>query len=188
MVTVGFSYPSEKLAQWVESMKDIGGHDGGRYHEGRSPTDEMAQVLGEWKADAQLGGDAPTAGNLVEHTVEKVSLSDGATVVVAGQRGDGEHARIDYVDVIPTGGKGTAERYEAEFMRLHNYQIEKSDVASGGELVRLGNTPGNARFRFKGAAGTYTLKIGYVDETDGVAKFAIGLEQGSAAPNDGPEK
>ena len=72
--------------------------------------------------------------------------------------------------------------YEAEFMRIWNYRIQKYDKASGGEMLvsRTGNGIGRAQLRFNGPAGDYQIKVGYVDDLGGVAHYKVSVQQPTA--------
>jgi hypothetical protein len=193
-VSLGLAYPTERIMQMVHTIHDA---EQGRNRPSQSnedsapaepaPTKDIGQVVGEWWADKELGGASPAAENLTSRTFENVAIKTGATVTVSGRRGGGEHARIDYVELAPMAGPGAAVRYEAEFMRLNHYNIEKLQGASGGEIVRLADNSGTgtAGFRFQGADGSYRVKVGYVDESDGKSSFALGVQDSAAAV--GPE-
>lgn len=60
-------------------------------------------------------------------------------------------------------------KFEAENAQLSGYQIENSQRASGGKMIRLpgSTTSGSAIFNFSNSPGTYELFLGYVDESDG---------------------
>lgn len=67
---------------------------------------------------------------------------------------------------------------EAEDMALSGeYQREKNQFASGGEVISLrggdNDDSGSASFDFKGAHGQYNLKITYFDENDGVGQIKL---------------
>jgi hypothetical protein len=185
-VSISLAYPSEHLAQMMQDLlqrraaqpHDAGHDDDGGREAEAAPIDNIGQVVATWHSNENLGGDAPSAQNLASRVVENVTVKTGATITISGRRGGGEHARIDYVEFAPPAGGGPAMRYEAEFMRLENYQIEKWGFVSGGELVRMrdGRNEGSASFRFQGADGTYRVTVGYVDEADGKSAFAFGVQ------------
>jgi hypothetical protein len=189
-VSLTLGYPSERLVQMLQDLQrrataPRGGNGGaarGNEPADPAPTDKIGLVAATWHADAELGGDSPSAGNLTSRVFENVSLKTGVTITVSGRRGGGEHARIDYVEFASPAAGGPATRYEAEFMRLDNYQIEKVSAASGGELVRMrdGRNDGSASFRFQGADGVYRVTLGYVDENDGKSAFALGVLDATA--------
>ena len=63
------------------------------------------QSLGKVKLDQKLGGNRPTADNLVRRTVrERVSLQSGDRFTVVGQEDANEHARLDYVEFVRVEG------------------------------------------------------------------------------------
>lgn len=197
-VSLSLAYSSERLVGMMQAMHEHGammhdhGHSGAQAnnHSERAaaaPTEKIGQVVDTWNAEADLAGDSPRAENLTTHVTENVALRPGMTISISGRRGGGEHARVDFVEVAPAPGTGPAQRYEAEFMRLENYQIEKLTFASGGELVRMSdrNDTGTVRFHFQGAEGTYRVTVGIVDETDGQSAYALGVLDPTALESTG---
>lgn len=178
-VTLGFSYPTARILKMVEDLQQAQAK-----HEHHEPGSAKAlsiegEVISQWTADRQLGGDTPSSSNLTTRKTDGISIKPGSTVVLTGRRHEGEHARWDYVELTPVAG-GSPQRFEAEYMRLAGYSIETFRDASGGEVIKT-DGDGTARFRFNGAAGDYEVTIGYVDENDGRAPFAFSV----LAPNSG---
>lgn len=184
-VTLDGSYSSQRLVQLIRDMntkKPSGPHGGHREQkiEGR--------VIDTWVADQDLGANSPTPALQATRTIENVALKQGMAVVISGQREDGEHARLDAVEVIPSAG-GAALRFEAENMVLSHYSRESLPFASGGKVVLAREfDPASARFQFPAADGSYTIKVRYLDENDGKSKFSVSLidpptgdENGNAA-------
>ncbi|MBD2312675.1 carbohydrate-binding protein [Desertifilum sp. FACHB-1129] len=67
-------------------------------------------------------------------------------------------------------------RIEAESLVLTNYVIEDAEPASNGQLISLfqsGSMTGTAAGTFTGPTGTYEIRVGYFDETDG--QSSVGL-------------
>jgi hypothetical protein len=169
-VTLGFSYPTARILQMMDDVQ--------RNQTEPAPAPSVRSIEGEviaqWTADQDLGADAPTERNFATRTIEHVSLAPGVTLVLTGERRNGEHARWDYIELTPETGGGGAQRFEAEYMRLQGYSIERVQSASGGEVIKT-EARGTARLRFTGAAGRYTITARYVDETDGKAPLALSL-------------
>lgn len=71
-------------------------------------------------------------------------------------------------------------RLEAETMKRHRYDIEKSSAASGGQLLSLKGDgqleTGTATIDFSGKPGTYDVVVGYFDENDGNAQISLSHE------------
>jgi hypothetical protein len=111
---------------------------------------------------------------LVYHTIENVALKQGSTIIIQGRRDQGEHARLDVVEIIPTGGNTTL-KFEAEGMNLKGYDRQPAAFASGGKIVMAHGNSGTASFQFPAGDGSYTIKVRYVDETDGHSKFSVRL-------------
>jgi len=134
-----------------------------------------------WVADQNPGDLGVGPAGFLTHTIDDVQLQPGSIIVLSSIRGDGENGRFDYVDVVPAGG-GQTVRLEAEYMRLHNYRAESVSHASGGEVIIIDGYPSDARTQWSGAAGDYSLKVGYVDENDGASTFAVSrIDPASAA-------
>ncbi|KIN13101.1 delta endotoxin C-terminal domain-containing protein [Halomonas sp. KHS3] len=77
-------------------------------------------------------------------------------------------------------------RLQAEaFDTATTFTIENIAAADGGQAIRLpGNSEGTASYALEGkvAAGTYTVIVGYVDESDGesTAQLSIGNADGES--------
>ncbi len=138
------------------------------------------RVVAEWTADQDLDGPQSTATNFVTHDAGVVTLQPGSIITVGSRINGNEGARVDYLELTPIATSAMVQRHEIEFMRLDNYRIEKSEHASGGELVvaRDGNHGiGRAKMQFYGAAGEYRMAVRFVDENDGQAHFKVSVEQ-----------
>ncbi|MGC9419667.1 MAG: SdrD B-like domain-containing protein [Rhodovulum sp.] len=84
--------------------------------------------------------------------------------------GSGQHlwnvdAGVRTIEVPGEGGSCTV--VEAEDMHLSGYTIEHRGDASDGAGIKLCSSYGYASTTFKGDAGSYDLKISYMDESDG---------------------
>ncbi|MEL6319305.1 MAG: CAP domain-containing protein [Cyanobacteria bacterium J06626_14] len=76
----------------------------------------------------------------------------------------------------PTPGNNGSFRYEAEALNLNGYQVEtvRGSGASGGKHIKGSRTrTGTASGVFDGKAGTYQVKVGYFDESDGRSAVAV---------------
>jgi len=74
-----------------------------------------------------------------------------------------------------SGGGGQTARIEAESMTLSNYTVENNASWSGGKGIKLDASNGTARTS-PPLAGTYDVKVTYLDETDGPAKIEIRID------------
>ncbi len=77
---------------------------------------------------------------------------------------------------IQPASVGNILRYEAEDLSLNNYLIESNNASSSGEHISLlssGSNFGTATGVFNGGAGTYQVKVGYYDESDGVSSATV---------------
>lgn len=175
-VKVELSYPTARIIEMIENIRD----EVQSQHTWQSPAPQPfnppGAVLATWVADQQLADDGFGAGNFVTKTINDVQLQPGTTLILSGQRNDGENVRFDYLEITPSDGSGQPVRFEAEFMRLSSYHIEGVPHASGGELIHIQGNQGNARMKFTGAAGIYQLDVRYLDETDGASTFAVSVE------------
>ena len=131
------------------------------------------ELVAEWVADAESPADAPAANSFFVHTSDPVSLKTGDLVIVTAAAHNGEHARVDFVDLIPVDSGASRIRHEAEFLRLENYHIESSEHASGGELITNHGGRATARLRVAESPGMYRIAVGYVDESDGAGPFKL---------------
>ncbi|MBK8476027.1 MAG: hypothetical protein IPL39_06845 [Opitutaceae bacterium] len=171
-VSLALTYPTEGIVRMVKGMNSDTTHIGNHVTGHRAPAGE---VLAEWAADQDIGQPAPTQEGLATRTIEDIPLKNGTLVILTGHRDQGEHARIDYVEILPSAG-GQPLRFEAENMKLSGYRSEPLPFASRGKLILLTHETGTAQFEFPGADDTCTLKVRYVDETDGKATFTVSIQ------------
>ena len=190
IITVNLSFPSDGLVQMIRGMAQNEQHNRSNgEHASDSKRDVPGKVLDTWTADQETGHNTIAPESLLYRTIENVALKNGTTIILSGQRDEGENARIDCIDITPSGGS-QALHFEAENMKLSHYRVEKSPFASGGKDIILSNhSVGDARFEFPGVDGTYTLKIRYVDENDGKATFTVSTQDPEPADdeNEAPE-
>ncbi|MFT3867979.1 MAG: hypothetical protein QM715_05725 [Nibricoccus sp.] len=182
-VIVNLSYPTEGLLQMIRAIAASENRQRANRNNNQSSNTPAipAKIVSTWIADKDLGNDSVSPETLQFQVIENVALKNGTTISLNGRREGGENARFDYIDVIPTGGGG-ALHFEAENLRLSRYSVERTSHASGGKVITLqNNSNGHARFEFPGADGTYTLKVGYVDENDGKATFSVSLHEAAPA-------
>ncbi len=174
-VSLLLTYPTAGIVRMVKSMGTAApspANLGDNAHGHRPPAGE---VIAEWIADQDIGQPAPTAEGLVTHTIENVPLTNGSLITLTGRRNQGAHARLDYVEIIPAAG-GQPLRFEAENMKLSGYRSEALPFASRGKLIIANRELGTAQFEFPGVDGAYTLKVRYVDESDGQSTFTVSIQ------------
>lgn len=180
-VSLRLAYPTEGIVRMVKSMSTPApaqAHFGDFVNGHRSPAGE---VVAEWNADQDIGQPAPTQEGLATRTIETVPLKNGTLVTLTGRRNQGEHARIDFVEIVPSTG-GQPLRFEAENMKLSGYRSEALPFASRGKLILLTHETGTALFEFPGVDGTYALKVRYVDESDGQSTFTVSTQAPDQLP------
>ncbi len=185
---LNLAYPTDRLVQMVKTLRaDETAKSAGQSHDqphmGRSRP--PGRVVDEWTGDKDLASDGPAAGNIVTRRVESVELATGSTIWLNGHRDAGEHARFDYLEITPANNPGGALRFEAEYLRLDDYETEEAAFASGGELIKLRGNTGSARLVFPAAPGTYAITVAYVDENDGRSSFSVSITE--PKPQPGPE-
>jgi hypothetical protein len=187
-VTLDLAYSSDRLVEMLRTMQQQNENRRTARRQPTPPTPPVpveapkipGKIVGQWAADQDFGSIMPTADTLTTHKIENVTLATGTSIIVTGQRNDGEHARLDYVEVTPAGG-GQPLRFEAEAMTLNNYQRENLAFASGKRVVRT-DANGSAQFQFPGVDGAYNVNVRYLDEKDGSAKFTVSIKDPEAGP------
>lgn len=66
--------------------------------------ESVPKTLMSWKLDKDLGANYATTSTFQERTVGTgVSLQLGQTIVIKSYEDQGEHARIDYLEILPAG-------------------------------------------------------------------------------------
>lgn len=170
-VEVQMSYSSAKLIELAEANLE---REARQQERREKEIEDQFKVTGELVAEWK-GTRGDDESEFQSHLSDVVSLERGTVIHVAGRRRGNDSGRLDWVELIPVGEE-SGERYEAEYLRLSNYRIQKYDLASGGEMLIARNSIGRARLRFNGPAGEYMIKVGYVDNTGGVATYKVSLE------------
>ena len=171
-VRLNMSYPSQGLAEMVSTLQQ----KKHQKHEDAQPT-AAGKIVAEWRADQDLGSNQPSEKIFTVRAITKVALSPGAIIRFSGNPEAGEHARLDYVEIAAAAGNSPALRFEAEYMKLSHYEVEKVSVASGGKVIKTQGQTGVAELQFPGVAGDYDLNVHYLDETDGKSTFTVRVEE-----------
>jgi hypothetical protein len=126
-----------------------------------------------------------------------IRMKAGDRFEIAGNAGGDEWARVDWVEFVPVKSANssnqppagaaplpaTAIRVEAESLALNGYRTETNSKASGGKQISLlnsGQTTGTASGVFNGTSGSYSVKIKYLDETDGSSRGTVSIGGKSA--------
>ncbi|MEL7332386.1 MAG: hypothetical protein AAFN12_09050, partial [Cyanobacteria bacterium J06560_2] len=60
-----------------------------------------------WDATNTTGGSGPSAQSLVRRTLSGLTIKNGDRIQLVGSEGDGEAARIDYIEFVPSNGAET---------------------------------------------------------------------------------
>ena len=167
-VTLDISYPSARLVSMVQSTGIIQGAKEAPQAP-RQPPITIGKSVEEWSAEAVANppaGSAPIALRVIEH----VELKNGSVITLGRQANGGRNVRFDQVEIVPAEGGGAPLVFRTEFMR-----------AAGPR----GNM---AQFQFPGADGVYTLKVGYLNDSDGKTRYAVSVRDPAPRPTDGKAK
>lgn len=161
-VTLRLAYPSARLAQMGKALQ---GQVENRPVNRPQPI-TTGRTLAEWSAEPAAPGTAPAGGEvaLVTRTIENVKLENSVAITVGRALNGGRNARFDRVEIAPADGSGSPLIFRSEFMR-----------AVGGRGTM-------SQFQFPGADGTYTLKVVYVNDPEGKAKYAVSVAEPKARP------
>lgn len=171
-VEVQMSYSSAKLIELAEANLERELRQQSRREQEISDQFKVTgELISEWK-----GTRGDDESEFQSHTSEVVSLERGTVIHVASRKRGNDSGRLDWVELVPVG-EDSGERYEAEYLRIANYRIQKYDLASAGEMLVVRGGIGRAQLRFNGPIGEYLIKVGYVDNTGGEATYKVSLEQ-----------
>lgn len=163
-VTLHLAYPSERLLQMAQTVR---AHAEARSAD-RPPQITQGRVVAEWQASDSAEGQPAT--EILWRTIENVKLVNGTMITLGRWMNGGRDARWDRVEIVPAEGQGSPLTFRSDYMR---------------------NLRGTmSQFQFPGADGNYTLKVAYVNDPKGKAKFAVSVrdpnEQATPAPSPGP--
>jgi hypothetical protein len=155
-VTLSIAYPSARLAQMAQNFRvQVEGRT-----VNRAPTITNGRSVAEWTADEAGQPEGEGADAVWRRTIDTVRLVNGSTITLGRWLNGGKNARFVRVEVVPAEGSG-------------------APLVFGSEMMR--NARGTrAEIQFPGTEGVYTLKVSYVNDPDGKAKFAVSIRN----PND----
>lgn len=180
-VTLQMAYPTEQLIELAQAnLQKEARQQEKREHQRDAAFSMPGELVAKWKADTDIDGPQTTANNFMTQSAGVVQLQSGAIITVGSRINGNEGARVDYLELTPVADGGVVQKHEVEFMRLDNYRIEKSDHASGGELVVARDSRrgiGRAKMQFSGPAGEYRIDVRYVDEDDGQSEYKVSVQQ-----------
>ncbi|WP_430468649.1 carbohydrate-binding protein [Vreelandella titanicae] len=138
-------------------------------------TDGVATLAVDVANDDEDNGSETVTVALIGATGDSFAI-DSAAATASGSVSEDDEA------VVPAD----PIRLQAEaFDTATTFTIENIAAADGGQAIRLpGNSEGTASYALEGkvAAGTYTVIVGYVDESDGesTAQLSIGNADGES--------
>ena len=157
-VTLRLAYPSARLMQMTQEIR--------RQAEARPVKREPSIVHGksiaEWRADDVGAPEGTEPSALSWRTIENVSLVNGSTISLGRWASGGKDAKFDRVEIVPTDGAGSPLVFKSDFMR--NFRGTMS------------------QFQFPGTDGVYTLKVAFVNDPEGKARFAVSVRNPNEAP------
>jgi hypothetical protein len=164
-VTLHLAYPSARIVQMIQSIRT----QAEVRPANRPPQITHGTMVAEWQASqADAPVDPETAG-ISWRTIEDVRLVNGSTISVGRWLNGGKNARFERVEILPAGGTGSPLVFGAAMMR--NFRGTMS------------------QFQFPGTDGIYTLKVAYVNDPEGRAKFAVSVRNpNEAAPPPTPSR
>ncbi|MEQ1656480.1 MAG: hypothetical protein ABL960_12340 [Nitrospira sp.] len=108
-----------------------------------------------------------------------VQMNSGDQIRIEGVEDQGEHNRLDYIQFNPSAPSGTPIVMQAESMTVASgtFAVQSNGVAQGQLVMAFPNDAvtetGALVSTFSGSSGTYTIQLGYFDESDGAGTFTI---------------
>jgi len=158
-ITVDGATAHDGVKIYIEEYYTLHGSDGRTYYlmeievSGASASDQTDFFA--------FYGDVPPAG---------VTLTVAGKCNVGGDWVKYQEMSAGMIWEFDADGKLTVE---AEDMALMNYQANRIDAASGGEVIKLKEHEGEASLTFGAESGTYDLELAYVDENDGQGRIEV---------------
>jgi hypothetical protein len=183
MVSVDLAYSSDRIIQMVKTVQQQANPTPPGQPRMPAPPVAPGRIVAEWPINEAAPGSVAGPTTLKDHTVENVSLVNGATITLVGRRDLNGHGVIDCVDIVPAaGGSGAPLHFEAETMRLLGYQPRVAPYASHGKLIALRGSYGTAAFEFPGEDGKYLIRVRYIDEPGGKSSLAVNVKDPDPVP------
>jgi len=167
-VTLDLAYSSARLVTMVQALRV----QAEPRPVNRPPQIAVGKTVAGWGGDGVAAPAGTNPNQHLEHTVENVALTTGNLVTLGRALNGGRNAKFIRVEITPAAG-GTPLVFGTDFMR---------------------NVRGLMwQFPFPGAAGVYHLKVVYLEDPDGKAKYAVSVADPKAptppsalAPSTGP--
>jgi hypothetical protein len=182
MVSVDLAYSSDRIIQMIKTVQQQANPAPAGQPRVPAPPVAPGRIVAEWPINEAAPGSVAGPATLKDHTIENVSLVNGATITLVGRRDLNGHGVIDCVDILPVGGSGAPLHFEAETMRLLGYQPQVAPYASHGKLIALRGSYGTAAFEFPGEDGKYLIRVRYIDEPGGKSSLAVRLKDPDPVP------
>ena len=182
-VSVQLAYSSDRVVQMVQSTAQQLGKIAPPAPNVPPPMPVAAgKVVAEWSLGQAPLGAQPGAALLADHTIENVSLVNGATITLTARRDLTGSAIFDCVDILPASGAGSPLHFEAENMRLQRYRVQDAPYASRGKFISLNGSIGSAQFDFPGEDGNYRINVRYIEQAPGKTSMSVTVKNPDAVP------
>lgn len=157
-VILKLAYPAERIVQMTQNLRAQA--ESRPAH--RPAPISVGKVVAEWPStEVETERDG-----LAWRTIENVPLANGTLVTLGRSTGE-RSVRFDRVEIVPADG-GAPLVFRRDFMRTVR-----------GSMLQLA---------FPGTEGTYTLKVGYVNDPEQKAKFAVSVQDPKAPASQPPTK
>ena len=157
-VTLHLAYPSARLMQMTQTIR----RQAEARPVNRQPSIVHGKAVAEWRADEVSAPEGAEPNALSWRTIENVPLVNGSTISLGRWLNGGKDAKFDRAEIVPADGAGAPLVFKSDFMR--NFRGTMS------------------QFQFPGSDGVYTLKVAFVNDPEGKAKFAVSVRNPNEAP------
>lgn len=154
-VTLDLAYSSARLVTMVQALRV----QAEPRPANRPPQITLGKSVAEWGGDGVAAPAGTNPNTHLEHTVENVPLTTGNLISLGRALNGGRNARFIRVEITPAAG-GAPLVFGSDFMR---------------------NIRGTMwQFPFPGAEGVYHVKVVYLGDPDGKAKYAVSVQDPKA--------
>jgi hypothetical protein len=152
-VTLKLAYPAERLVAMTQTLR---AQAEPRANQRREAPVTIGKTVAEWSAnDVESERDG-----LTWRTIENVTLGNGHLITLGRALQGGRDARFERLEIVPTNG-GAPLTFRREFMRTVRNNMQQ--------------------IAFPGSDGSYTLRVGYINDPEKKAKFGVSIQTATAA-------
>ncbi len=155
IVTLDLAYSSERLATMIHNLPQSQGRTavGALAAAAHPPAVVNGKSVAEWQSTS--GPEDPIPGALAWKAVDNVALKTGTVITLASQNNGGKNVRIQRIEITPMDGSAAPLVFRTDYMRNANGRGNSSQM------------------QFPGANGVYSVKIGYINDPEGKATYAM---------------